>query len=129
MYLLHPFSTSILTAHLPAPARIATAWRHHFKIDGQLRYCTNPTEEELIWILLYAKYICLICDTAEKLREAITVMNATFLCWGLTTSTKKTKVLVVCRDAAAQNSEPTIMMRGEQLEVVSQLVFGQQCHL
>ena len=41
----------------------------------------------------------------------------------LTTSTNKTKVLVVGRDAAAQNAEPVIVMRGEQLEVVSQCMY------
>ena len=49
-------------------------------------------------------------------------------------STKKTKVLVVGRDAAAQNAEPVIMMRGEQLEVVSQFkdlgsIFTSDCTL
>ena len=38
--------------------------------------------------------------------------DTTFLRWGLTMSTKKTKGLVVGRDAAAQNAEPVIMMRG-----------------
>ena len=78
--------------------------------------------------------VSLICDTAEKPREAINVMDDTFLRWGLTISTKKTKVLVVGRDAAAQNAEPVIMMRGEQLEVVSQLkylgsIFTSDCTL
>ena len=66
-----------------------------YKIDGQLRHCKDLTEEELIWILL--------CD-AEKPREAVIVMDATFLRWGPTTSTKKTKVLVVGRDAASQTA-------------------------
>ena len=47
--------------------------------DGQLRHCKNPTEEELMWILLYADDISLVCDTAKKLREAVIVMDATFL--------------------------------------------------
>ena len=47
-----------------------------------------------MWILLYADDISLACDTAEKLREAVITMDATFLRWGLTISTKKTKVLV-----------------------------------
>ncbi len=50
-----------------------------------------------MWILLYADDISLACDTAEKLREAVITMDATFLRWGLTISTKKTKVLVVGR--------------------------------
>ena len=94
-----------------------------FKIDGQLRHCKNPTEEELMWILMYADDISFICDTAMKLREAVTVMDATFPHWGLTISTEKTKVLVVGRDAAAQNAEPVIVIRGEQLEVVSQFKY------
>ena len=60
--------------------------------------------------------------------------DSTFLRWGLTMSTKKTKGLVVGRDAAAQNAEPVIMMRGEQLEVVSQFkylgsIFTSDCTL
>ena len=91
-----------------------------FKIDGQLRHCQTPTEEELMWILLYAEDISLICDSAEKLREAVTVMDTTFLRWGLTISTKKTKVLVVGRNDAAQAADVVITLRGDQLEVVSQ---------
>lgn len=81
-----------------------------FKIDGQLRHCKTPTEQDLMWILLYASDTSLLCDTAEKLREAVTVMDATFLRWGLTISTKKTKVLLVGMDAAAQTTEPIIML-------------------
>ena len=73
-----------------------------FKIDGQLRHCKNPTKGELMWILLYADDTSLVRGSAEKLREAVTVMDATFLRWGLTISTKKIKVLVVGRNAAAQ---------------------------
>ena len=58
------------------------------KIDGQLRHCKNPTQE-LTWILLCADDITLICDTAEKLRDAVNVMDATCLRWGLMISTKK----------------------------------------
>ena len=55
-----------------------------YKIDGQLMHCKNPTEEVLMWILLYADDISLACDTAEKLREAVITMDAIFLRWGLT---------------------------------------------
>ena len=67
------------------------------KIDGQLMHCKNPTEEVLMWILLYGDDISLACDTAEKLREAVITMDATFLRWGLAISTKETKALVVGR--------------------------------
>ena len=82
-------------------------------------HCKTPTEEVLMWILLYADDISLACDTAEKLREAVITMDATFLRWGLTISTKKTKVLVVGRNAAAQAAGLVITLRGDQLEVVS----------
>ena len=49
-----------------------------FKIDVQLRHCKNPTAEELMWILLYADDISLVCDTNEKLNEAVTFVDATF---------------------------------------------------
>ena len=105
-----------------------------YKIDGQLMHCKKPTEEVLMWILMYADDISLACDTAEKLRVAVTTMDATFLRWGLTISTKKTKVLVVGRNAAAQAAESVITLRGDQLEVVSQFkylgsVFTSDCTL
>ncbi|DBA87962.1 TPA: hypothetical protein ACH3X1_004947 [Trebouxia sp. C0004] len=83
---------------------------------------------------MYADDISLACDTAEKLRVAVTTMDATFLRWGLTISTKKTKVLVVGRNAAAQAADSVITLRGDQLEVVSQFqylgsVFNSDCTL
>ena len=94
-----------------------------YKIDGQLMHCKKPAEEVLIWILMYADDISLACDTAEKLRVAVTTMDATFLRWGLTISTKNNKVLVVGRNAAAQAAESVITLRGDQLEVVSQFEY------
>jgi len=105
-----------------------------YKIYGQLMHCKNPTEEVLMWILLYADDISLACDTAKKLREAVITMDATFLRWGLTISTKKTKVLVVGRNAAAQTADSVITLRGDQIEVVSHFkylgsVFTSDCTL
>ena len=68
-----------------------------------------------MWILLYADDISLACDTADKLREAVITMDATFLRWGLTISTKKTKVLVVGRNAAAQAADSVITLCGDPL--------------
>ena len=87
-----------------------------------------------MWILLYADDISLACDTADKLKEAVTTMDATFLRWGLTISTKKTKVLVVGRNAAAQAADSVITLRGDPLEVVSHFkylgsVFTSDCTL
>jgi len=42
-------------------------------------------------------------------------MDATFLRWGLTISTKKTKVLVVGRNAAAQAADSVITLCGDPL--------------
>ena len=66
--------------------------------------------------------------------KAVTTMDATFLRWGLTISTKKTKVLVVGRNAAAQAADSVITLRGDQSEVVSQSkylgsVFTSDCTL
>ena len=57
------------------------------------------------------------------LRAAVTIMDATFLPWGLTISTKKTKVLVAGRDAAAQAAGAVITLQGDQLEIVSQFKY------
>ena len=79
----------------------------------------NPTNEEMMWILLYADDISLVCDNIDNLRTAVALMDSIFLKWGLTISTKKTKVLVVGRDAEAQTPSATITIRGDTLEVVS----------
>ena len=68
-----------------------------------------------MWGLMYVDDISLACDTAEKLREAVTTMDATFLRWILEISTKKTKVLVVGRNAAAQAADAVITSLGDQL--------------
>ena len=91
-----------------------------YKIDGQLMHSRNPDAEELMWILLYADDISLVCDDIESLRAAVTLMDATFVQWGLTISTKKTKVLVVGKDAAEQSPHAVITIRGKVLDVVSQ---------
>jgi len=88
-----------------------------YKIDGQFMHSSNPDAEELMWILLYADDISLVCDDIESLRAAVTLMDATFVQWGLTISTKKTKVLVVGKDAAEQSANAVITIRGEVLEV------------
>ena len=77
----------------------------------------NPTHEELMWILLYADDISLVCDNIYHLRTAVSLMDSTFLQWGLTISTEKTKVLVVGRDAEAQMSDANITIRGDTLVV------------
>ena len=54
-----------------------------YKTDGQLMQGTNLTEEELTWILLYADVVSLACNDAEKLRTAVTTIDATILLGGL----------------------------------------------
>jgi len=61
-----------------------------YKIDGQLMHSRNPDAEELMWILMFADDISLVCDDIESLGAAVTLMDATFVQWGLTISTKKT---------------------------------------
>ena len=63
-------------------------------------------------------------------------MDTTFLLWGLTIGTKKTKVPVVGRPGndAAQDADSVITLPGDQLEVVSQLkylgsIFTSDCTL
>ena len=90
-----------------------------YKIDGQLMHCKSPIDEVLKLILRYADGISLAGDTAEKLRVAVTTMDATLLRRGVTISTKKTRVLVVSTNAAAQAADSVITLQGDQLEVVS----------
>ena len=79
----------------------------------------NPTEEELLWILLYADDIVLVCDDITNLSRAVALMDNTFSQWDLTISFQKTKVLVVGRDAEQQAANVTISVRVDKLEVVS----------
>ena len=103
----------------PLQKLVTLAYR---KCDGQLSHSRNPTHEELIWILLYADDISLVCDNIDHLRTAVALMDSTILQWGLTISTKKTKVLVVGGDAEVQVSNANITIRGHTLDVV--LVFN-----
>ncbi len=80
----------------------------------------NPDAEELMWILIFADDISLVCDNVKSLQAAMTLMDATFVQCGLTISTKKTKVRIVGKDAAAQSPHAVITIRGEVLVVVAQ---------
>ena len=91
-----------------------------YNTDGQLMHSRNPDAEELMWILLYADDISLVCDNIESLRAAVTIMDATFVLWGLTISIEKTKVLAVGKDAAEQSPHAVIIISGEVLEVIFQ---------
>ncbi|KAA6413601.1 MAG: hypothetical protein FRX49_13739 [Trebouxia sp. A1-2] len=53
-----------------------------YKIDGHLMHCKKPTEEVLMCVRMYAENISLACDTIEKLRVAVTTMDATLPRWG-----------------------------------------------
>ena len=55
-----------------------------YRFDSQLMHSRNPTHEELMWILLYADQISLVCDDINRLRMADALMDSTFLQWGLT---------------------------------------------
>ena len=57
-------------------------------------------------MLLYADDISLVCDDITNLSKAVALMDNTFSQWGLTISTRKTKVLVVGRDAEQQAALP-----------------------
>ena len=92
-----------------------------YRLDGQIMHSRNPTEEELLWILLYADDGQLVCDEITNLSRAVAFMDNTFSQWGLTVSTQKTKVLVVGRDAEQQAANVNISVRGDKLEVVSSL--------
>lgn len=65
----------------------------------------NPTHEELMCILLYADDVSLVYNNVGNLRQAVALMDATFLQWG---PTEKTKVLVVSTDAEFHKSNVTI---------------------
>ena len=80
-----------------------------YKIGSQ---SNSLLDEFLMWTLLNAADISLACNHAEKLREAVFTMDATFLRWGLTISANKTKVLVVSRIAAVETAF-SVMLHGD----------------
>ena len=41
-----------------------------YKLDGQIMHSQNPTEEGLLWSLLYADDILLVCDDITNLSRA-----------------------------------------------------------
>ena len=106
-----------------------------YKIDGQLMHCKKPTGEVLMWILLYPDDSYWACDTAEKLRVCHHYgCHISALEDFSTISTKKSKVLVVGRNFAAQAADSVITLRGDQLDVVSHFkylgsVFTSDCNL
>ena len=67
--------------------------------------------------------ISLVRDDIKSPRAAVTLMDATFVQWGLAISTKKTKVLGMGRDAVGQSFDAVIVIRGEELEIVSQFTY------
>ena len=94
-----------------------------YKLDGHIMHSRNPTETELMWILLYADDISLICDDIVNFSTAVSIMDSTFTQWGLTINTNKTKVLVVGHDAETQAANTDIYIRGHKLEVVSSFTY------
>ncbi|KAL3147528.1 hypothetical protein ABBQ38_014582 [Trebouxia sp. C0009 RCD-2024] len=107
-------SSHLICSHSPWTLLHANFF-HNFRSLPQ----PNPYGEDLMWILLYAVDIC---DDIDNLRKAVAVMDTTFLQWGLI-SLKKTKVLVVSRNAEVQKLNATITIRGDTLEVVSEVKY------
>ena len=89
-----------------------------FRINGDLEQVRQPTDEELLWILMYADDIALITESVVELTGSLALLDTVFSKRGLTVSTSKTKVLIVGRDAETQAAELTIEGLGDKIEVV-----------
>ena len=72
--LFNVYFDTVIRQLLPELQRLGVTIR--YKIDSQLMHCKNLAEEVLMWIMLYDDDIPLVCDTTEKLREAVTTMDA-----------------------------------------------------
>ena len=66
-----------------------------YRIDGQLRECSNRDLHEIAWALMYADDIALMTETEEQMQAALELVDCTFSQWGLELSIKKTKVMGV----------------------------------
>ena len=94
-----------------------------FRMNGDLQQYSKPTDEELLWILLYADDIALITESVDKPKTSLDLLDTAFSEWGLTVSTGKTKVLIMGRDVSSQASDLNIKVRGVTIEVVPQFKY------
>ena len=52
-----------------------------FRVNGDLKQYSKPTDEELLWILLYADDITLITESVEKLETSLDLLDTAFSEW------------------------------------------------
>ena len=64
----------------------------HYRIDGHLTEAKTYSSAELMWILMYADDIALICDDPDDLQLALSIVHKEFLRWGLHINASKTEV-------------------------------------
>jgi hypothetical protein len=92
-----------------------------YKIDGQLRISKNPDLSMIIWILMYADDIVLFSDNAESLTLATQEVHTKMKQWAMQVGVKKSKILVVSKSMDVP--QPTIVLDGEQMEVVDKFPY------
>ena len=54
-----------------------------YRLDGNLRECSNPTESTLTWLMMYADDIALITETRVQMQQALNILDQAFTDWGL----------------------------------------------
>ena len=87
--------------------------------DGRLNRAQG---DERILGLLYADDLVLISKNEEGLIELVARFEQTTKKWGLTTSEKKTKTLIV-KNSGVRGPHRTVDIRGEPTEMVSNFVY------
>ena len=80
----------------------------------------KPSIHMLVWLLMYADDITLICHSAEDMSNMAIQVHHIMSQWGMSVSVKKSKLMVVSRDKDVQ--VPTVTIDGSPLEVVDSFV-------
>jgi hypothetical protein len=95
-----------------------------YKIDGQINISKFPDLQMILWLLMYADDITLICVSEADLRSALSSVYTTFQKWGMDVSVPKTKIMVVRKplkgtvEEAKAKPNIVISLDGQSVETV-----------
>ena len=93
-----------------------------YKLENipHLMVLRKPSVHMLVWLLMYADDITLICHSAEDMSNMVSQVHHIMSQWGMSVSVKKSKLMVVSKDKDVQ--VPTVTIDGLPLEVVDSFI-------
>jgi hypothetical protein len=98
-----------------------------YAINGALHETDSRvlSEEDLLWILLYADDIALLSDDPDKLQRMVTALHLAFQRWGLLISVGKTKSMTVYvpRPGEEPPPKPIIYIGDQRIEHVDKFKY------